>query len=634
MLSQQPEQKNLLLAIVLSMGVLFLWQHFYAGPKFKEEQDRQKRAQQQTSQQIPGTQAKPGAAGQVPVAPGSSAATTPQSQPAAPVTRDAALAASPRVGIETASLKGSIALKGGRLDDLRLVKYHETVDKKSPNVTLFSPSGSPHPYYAEFGWVPAGNAGQTHKRPTSDTLWTAETKGPLTPSSPVVLSWDNGQGLVFRRTISIDDNYMFNVSDTVDNKSGAAVTLFPYSLISRHGTPKVEGIYILHEGLIGIAGDSGLLEITYSDLSGEITKAEKSKAANLSAVRDYKGRKEGWFGITDKYWAAVLIPRQNIEYDARLWAWRDGGKDHFQVDYRQPGVTIEPGSKGSAETRFFAGAKDVNLIDSYKEKFQIKQFDSLIDWGTFWYITKPLFWVLDYINRIVGNFGFSILIVTVLVKLLFFPLANKSYNSMAKMKKLQPEMERLRDRYKDDKAAQQKELMALYQKEKINPLAGCLPILVQIPVFFALYKVLFVSLDMRHAPFIGWIKDLSAPDPTSFTNLFGLLPFAPIEGMLLGYTIGAWAIVMGLTMWFQMQLNPAQPDPVQQQIFNWMPVMFTFLLGGFSSGLVIYWTWSNILSIAQQWYIMKKNKVEVPLVDNIKKTLKPVFDFVARKRTS
>ncbi|MGE0630648.1 MAG: membrane protein insertase YidC, partial [Hyphomicrobiaceae bacterium] len=490
MFSQQPEQKNLLIAIVLSLGVLLAWQYFYAGPKFKEEQDRlklQQHQQQQVTKHAPSSVPQTGAKSGTPTAPG-----TVSKSPAAPVvTRDAALAASPRVGIETGSLRGSISLKGGRIDDLKLVKYHETVDKKSPLVTLFSPSGAPHPYYAEQGWV--AGAGSKAKLPDSSTLWTAETKGPLTPTSPVVLRWDNGEGLIFRRTIKVDEDYMFSINDEVENTTANAVTLFPYALISRHGMPQTHGIYILHEGLIGVAGDSGLIEISYSELAKEAKKNEEKNPAEAKAVRDYKSKQAGWFGITDKYWAAVIVPQQKMTYDARMWAWRDGGQDHFQVDYRQPGVTIQPGARGSAETQIFAGAKDVGIVDGYKAQYDIKQFDSLIDWGTFWYITKPLFHLLDWINGVVGNFGVSILIVTVLVKALFFPLANKSYDSMAKMKKLQPEMERIRDRFKDDKARQQQELMALYSKEKVNPLAGCLPILVQIPVFFALDKVLFVS---------------------------------------------------------------------------------------------------------------------------------------------
>ena len=628
MFSQQPDQKNLLLAIVLSMGVLLLWQYFYAVPKQKEELERQKMARQQSGQVVPGQQgASKGGAVNAPPGqlPANGALATDQV-----LTRDAALKSSPRIAIETPSLNGSLSLLGARVDDLQLVKYHETIDPKSANVTLFSPSGTAHPYYSEQGWVPA--SGTDQKMPDRDTLWTAETKGALTPTSPVLLSWDNGQGLVFRRTVKVDDNYLFTVTDEIENKTKADVTLYPYSLISRHGMPKVEGIYILHEGLIGVLGAAGLTEVTYPELTKEIDANLKKNATNASSVKEFKSAQSGWLGMTDKYWAAALIPNQSIEYDARLWARKENGRDFFQVDFRQPAVTIPAAAKAGGETRLFAGAKDVHAIDAYKAQYNIKQFDSLIDWGTFWYITKPLFYLIDWINKHVGNFGVTILIITVLVKALFFPLANRSYESMAKMKKLQPEMEKLKERYKDDKAKQQQELMALYAKEKINPVMGCLPILVQIPVFFALYKVLFVTLDMRQAPFFGWIKDLSAPDPTSVTNLFGLLPWPALDMMFLGYTIGAWAIVMGITMWLQMQLNPQQPDPVQQQMFNWMPVMFTFMLGGFASGLVIYWAWSNILSIAQQWLIMKKNGVEVPLVDNLKKTFKTVQDLLLRKK--
>ncbi len=634
MFSQQPDQKNLLAAIVLSMGVLLLWQYFYAAPKLKEEQERQKQLQTIAANQkttgapgvpaTPGVVATPGAP--QPTAPGVAA---PPSAPVVSLTREEALKASPRVQIESAALQGSISLRGARLDDITLVKFRRTVEPNSGNVLLFSPSGGPEPYYTESGWVPG--AGSTQKMPDRDTIWTAETKGALTPTSPVTLSWDNGQGLTFRRTIKLDNNYMFTITEEVENKTAAEITLFPYSLISRHGAPKVEGNYILHEGLIGVVGP-GLTEVTYSELHSEIEKNAKRNPTGPSAVKEFKGSKAGWLGITDKYWASALIPGQATEYDARIWARREAGKDYFQVDYRQPGVSIAAGAKGTNENMLFAGAKDVHLIDAYKKQLDIKQFDLMIDWGWFWYITKPLFHVLDWINKIVKNFGVSILIVTVLVKLLFFPLANKSYESMAKMKKLQPEMEKIRERFKEDKARQQQEMMALYSKEKINPLAGCLPIAVQIPVFFALYKVLFVTLDMRHAPFFGWIKDLSAPDPTSLFNLFGLLPIPAIDSMLLGYTIGAWALVMGFTMWLQMQLNPQQPDPMQQAIFNWMPVMFTFMLGGFASGLVIYWAWSNILSIAQQWLIMKKNGVDVPLMDNIRKQFGPIAGLLQRKK--
>ncbi len=631
MFSQQPDQKNLLAAIALSMGVLLLWQYFYAGPKQKEEMERQARLKQQTTslqqgQATSGTPASITAPGTQPAAPGSAVPAVPGRE----MTRDEALKASPRIEIETSALRGSVSLRGGRIDDLKLAKYRETVQPTSPNVVLFSPSGGPDAYYAEKGWVPAPGVDQ--RMPDKDTVWTAETKGALTPTSPVVLSWDNGQGLIFRRTVKLDDDYMFTLVDDVENKSGKDVTLYPFALISRHGTPKIEGFYISHEGLIGVLGGEGLKEIGYAELTGEIDKNIKRTPAIPSAFREFKNATGGWLGITDKYWAAALIPKQSQEYDARLWARREAEKNYFQVDYRQPGVTIAAGATGSAETMMFAGAKEVRIVDGYKASLGIKQFDSIIDWGTFWYFTKPLYLLLDWINRIVKNFGVSILIITVLVKLLFFPLANKSYESMAKMKKLQPEMEKIRERFKEDKARQQQETMALYQKEKINPLAGCLPMVVQIPVFFALYKVLFVLIDMRHAPFFGWIKDLSAPDPTSLFNLFGLLPIPAIEQFALGHTIGAWAIVMGITMWLQMQLNPQQPDPMQQAIFNWMPVMFTVMLGGFASGLVIYWAWSNILSIGQQYLIMKKNNVDIPLMDNIQKTFKPLLALVQRSK--
>ena len=630
MFSQQPDQKNLLAAIVLSMGVLLLWQYFYAGPKQKEELERQARLKQTTASQVGSTAPGAPAAGTAP-APGQAQPVTPGAvAPVATLSREDALKASPRIAVESPALRGSISLRGGRIDDLSLAKYRETVEPTSSNVVFFSPSGVANAYYAEKGWVPAPGIDQ--KMPDKDTVWTAETKGALTPTSPVVLSWNNGQGLAFRRTIKLDENYMFSIGDEVENKSGRELTLFPFALISRHGVPKLEGFFISHEGLIGVLGNEGLKEIAYSELTGEIDKNIRRNPNSISSFREFKNVTGGWIGITDKYWAAALIPKQDLEYDARLWARREAGKEYFQADYRQPGVTIAPGATGRADTMMFAGAKEIRVVDAYKADLGIKQFESIIDWGYFWYFTKPLYHVLDWINRIVKNFGLTILIITVLVKLLFFPLANKSYESMAKMKKLQPEMERIRERFKDDSAAQQKEMMGLYQKEKINPLAGCLPILVQIPVFFALYKILFISLDMRHAPFFGWIKDLSAPDPTSLTNLFGLLPFAPLEVYLLGYTIGAWALVMGFTMWLQMQLNPQQPDPMQQAIFNWMPVMFTFMLGGFASGLVIYWAWSNTLSIAQQYLIMRKHKVDVPLMDNLKKALAPFSGLGAKKK--
>jgi YidC/Oxa1 family membrane protein insertase len=595
-MQQDQDQKNLLLAILLSLAVLIGWQFLYAGPKMKEEQERRARQQQEQTQLkgqpgLPKTETAPA----TPVPQGS---TTPAPAPAA--SRAAALQASPRVPIETPSLRGSISLKGGRIDDIVLLKYRETVDPKSPNIVLFSPSGAPAPYYSEFGWV----AGPDTKAslPGPDTVWRLEKGKTLTPDSPVSLVWDNGQGLVFRRTISVDANYMFTIVDEVENKSGAELALFPYALISRHGLPHTQGFYILHEGPIGVLGDAGLQELHYTDLLKE------------GGTKTFK-QTGGWLGITDKYWGAALIPEQKTPYDAEFRGTKGflGGKDRFQVGYALGTGPIAAGASASTINHLFAGAKQMSLIEEYQEKLGVKLFDRLIDWGWFWFITKPLFKLLHWLGQLFGNYGLAILATTVLVKLAFFPLANKSYESMAKMKKLQPEMERIRERYKDDRARQQQELMALYKNERINPLSGCLPVVLQIPVFFALYKVLFVTIDMRHAPFFGWIKDLSAPDPTSIFNLFGLLPYQPPDFLL----IGVWPLIMGVTMWVQMQLNPQQPDPVQQKIFNWMPVMFTFLLASFPAGLVIYWAWNNVLSLIQQYYIMRRNGAEIHLWKNL-----------------
>jgi YidC/Oxa1 family membrane protein insertase len=592
MQSQQPDQqKNLILAIVLSMAVVFSWQYFYAGPKMKDEQERLKRLQVQS--QPAGTVA--GAPGSVPGAPGA-AAIAPIAQ-----TREQALSQSPRVAIETPSLKGSIALKGGRIDDVALVRYRETVTPNSPIVKLFSPADAPEPYFAEYGWV--GTAGQPQKMPDRDTLWTQAQPGRLAPGQPVQLTWDNGQGLKFSRTIAVDADFMFTITDQVLNSSAAEVTLYPYARIQRVGAPTVLGNMLLHEGLIGFVGDAGLQELAYTDMLKDGGGKTIAKAGS------------GWLGFTDKYWAAALVPNQGDVFTANFSGTKKTGllKESFQTDYLLNAQVVPPGQSKTVEGRLFAGAKDVRLIQLYADDLKIKKFDLMIDWGWFYFITKPMYWLIHWLSGVLGNFGFAILAVTVIVKGAFFPLANKSYESMAKMKKLQPEMEKLKERFKDDKIGMQKELMALYQKEKINPMAGCLPVLLQVPVFFSLYKVLFVTIDMRHAPFIGWIRDLSAPDPTTMFNLFGLLPYNVPEML----QIGIWPLIMGVTMWVQMQLNPKQPDPTQQMIFNWMPVFFTFLLGSFPAGLVIYWAWNNLLSIAQQSLIMKRQGVAIPLMDNI-----------------
>ena len=603
------DNKNTILAIVLSALVLIGWQYFFALPQEKARQE-QLQAQQQTQQQpqkqspqppAQGGQPAPAAQPGAPLPPGQATQPSVGHQPA---TRAAALAASPRVAIATGSLQGSIALKGGRIDDLALVKYRETVDPKSPPIVLFSPSGAPAPFYAEFGWTAA--AGAPVKLPTSETLWTQAGAGALGVGHPVTLTYDGGEGVEFRRTIAVDDKYLFTVKDEVVNKSANPVSLYPYALISRHGTPQTLGYYILHEGLIGKFGDKGSEEITYSSIDDK--KVLKFDATNA------------WLGITDKYWAAVLLPKNDAHVLANFKAVALGTLKAYQTDYLLDAQTIAPGATGSAEARLFAGAKEVNVVNEYEKQLNLNHFDLLIDWGWFYFITKPLFQLIDYLFRLVGNFGLAILIVTVLIKVAFFPLANKSYASMAKMKAVQPQMVALRERYPDDKAKQQQELMELYKREKINPLAGCLPILVQIPVFFALYKVLFVTIEMRHAPFYGWIKDLAAPDPTNLFNLFGLLPYDPTVIPVFGQFLhlGLWPLIMGVTMWAQMKLNPSPPDPTQKMIFDWMPVIFTFMLATFPAGLVIYWAWNNSLSVLQQSVIMRKHGAKIELFDNIK----------------
>ncbi len=625
------DQKNMLLAIILSALVLIGWQYFVGLPQM----EKQRQAQQQQTQTPPAgpgtqqqTQAPPAAPGTpqpqtgTPAQPAPGAAPQAPGAPAAarPLSREEALALSPRVKIDTPLLSGSIALKGARIDDLALNKYRETVDPKSPAVVLLSPSGAPHPFYAEFGWSPPG--GVSLKLPAPDTVWRQEGSGVLDVGKPVTLVWDNGEGLEFRRTFAVDDKYMFTMKDEVVNKGANPVTLYPFGLVSRHGTPQTLGYYILHEGMIGVFGDKGLHEETYS-------KIKDKKSVTFNAANS-------WLGITDKYWAAALIPDTAIKIDAKFSSGQVGNLETYQADFIAPAQTIAPGGRASSEVRLFAGAKEVSIVDGYNNALHLNLFDRLIDWGWFLFITKPLFLVIDWIYHQVGNFGLAILIVTVLVKLLFFPLANKSYASMAKMKAVQPEMMAIRERYADDKMKQQQAMMELYKKEKINPLAGCLPIVIQIPVFFALYKVLFVTIEMRHAPFFGWIKDLAAPDPTTVFNLFGLIPWDPSVVPLVGsfLHLGAWPLIMGVTMWFQMKLNPPPPDPTQQMIFEYMPIIFTFMLASFPAGLVIYWAWNNTLSVAQQSVIMHRNGAKIELWDNLKATGGKVKGLFVKKKAT
>ena len=587
------DNKNLLLAIALSVIVMVGWNYFYGAPKL--DQSRQAAQQTQAPQStVPGAIPQPGVPG-VPAAPGAGA-TVPVG---VVLTRDAALALSPRVKIETPSLTGSIALTGGRIDDLKLVKFHETVDKSSPNIILFAPANSKDAYFADFGWV--GAAGQSAALPGPETRWTASADT-LKPGAPVTLTWDNGQGLVFTRKIEIDDKYLFTVSDNVKNNGTTPVAVSGYGRISRHGTPTVLGFYILHEGLVGYVGDK-LEELKFDDI-----KKAKSKT--------YPKSDGGWLGLTEKNWASALLPNQQKPFSAAFGA--TGNEPVYEAAAISEAQTVQPGASAEASMRLFAGAKEVNAINDYGNTLGIKNFDLMIDWGWFYFITKPLFFLMDWVFKLVGNFGVTILIVTVIIKALFFPLANKSYASMAKMKAVQPEMLAIRERFADDKMKQQQAMMDLYKKEKINPMAGCLPVLIQIPVFFALYKVLFVTIEMRHAPFFGWIKDLSAQDPTNLFNLFGLIPVQMPEFLHLGI----WPIIMGITMWVQMKMNPEPTDPIQKTMFAWMPLIFTFMLGSFPAGLVIYWAWNNLLSVTQQYVIMKKMGTKIELWDNLKGVFK------------
>ena len=570
------DQRNMLLAIVLSVAILFVFQVLFAPPLAPpgEAPVEVADAPAQRDESLP-------------VPPGEAAGDSADETPVEAISV-AEADVGPRLAIDPAGrgrVSGSIALRGGRLDDLFLLDYQETLDPSSARIELFSGQQSARPYYADFGWI-----GSDVAVPDADSLWSAD-RDALSPGQPVTLTWDNGAGLVFERTIALDDNYMFTVSQRVRNESDVEVTLYPYGRVSRTGEPTTLGFFILHEGPLGVFNGT-LEEVDYDDLRE--TPSIKQTTTG------------GWIGITDKYWLAALVPDPEVETTARFHYSGNGGRDRFQVDYLLPAVSIAPGTSESAESRLFAGAKEVMLLDAYEEELGIERFDLAVDFGWFYFLTKPIFYVLHGFYGWIGNFGVAILLLTVIIKLLFFPLANKSYVAMSKLKKLQPQMMELRERFGDDKQKLNAEVMALYKREKANPLAGCLPIVVQIPVFFALYKVLFVSIEMRHAPFYGWVKDLSAPDPTNLFNLFGLLPFTPPEFLALGI----WPLLMGLTMFLQQKLNPTPPDPIQARIMMMLPLIFVFLFATFPAGLVIYWTWNNVLSIAQQWLIMRRMGVK------------------------
>jgi YidC/Oxa1 family membrane protein insertase len=588
--------RNLFITIILSVVILTVWQVFFMNPRIEAQRQAAQIEQERIASQASPTTEKPGqpASGAVPGA--SQAAVPGQAAPPAAADRPAVVAASNRVRIDTPALLGSINLTGGRIDDIKLKAYRTEVDKNSPNIELLNPASLPNGQYAEIGYVGSADAGAM---PGPETAWTAPADAVLTPSNPVTLTFTNDRGITFTRTIAVDASYMFTVSDKVDNSGTAPVSIQNYGRVTRFDKPLHASTYVLHEGLIGVTGEEGLQEIKYSKLEDE-KRVSPGKST------------DGWLGITDKYWAVALVPSGAQPFQPN-YSWFDDGRARYQADYLTDPIEIAPGASTNVETLVFAGAKETNKIQAYEAERQIRQFDLLIDWGWFYFITKPMFWLIDHLYKLFGNFGLAILATTVIVKAVFFPLANKSYASMANMKKVQPKMLEIREKYADDKMKQQQAMMELYKTEKINPLAGCWPILIQIPVFFALYKTLYVTIEMRHAPFFGWIQDLAAPDPTSIFNLFGLLPFA-VPAFLM---IGVWPLVMGVTMFLQMRMNPTPPDPTQAMIFTWMPVVFTFMLASFPAGLVIYWAWNNSLSILQQGIIMKRQGAKIELWDNL-----------------
>ena len=576
-----PENRNMILAISLSMAVLFGWQMFVVGPELEKEAALQQAIAEQEAAE---------AANDAPqVDPDAIASASGAASGEITVAEAAPEVSAPRITIDAPLVSGSISLAGLRIDDIMLKAYQETQDPDSDNIQFLLKTSDETPFFAEFGWA-AAEADQP--MPKADSVWTASSMV-LSPGAPVTLSWDNGNGLTFRRSLAINDDYMITVDDSVESTLATPVTLFPYGLVRRHGTPPTTGIYILHEGALGVF-DETLREEDYGDMKdadGGVTEIKPEEAG-------------GWIGFTDKYWLAALVPDQSAKMNFAFKSLA-GPTDRYQVDYiaSEP-MVLAGGDVVSSQTRLFAGAKKVSLLDGYAEELGIANFDLAIDFGWFYFLTKPFFYAINWLNGLFGNFGLAVLGFTVIVKLVFYPLANKSYRSMGKMRVLAPKVQEIRERHSEDRMAMNQAMMALYKEEKVNPAAGCLPVLLQIPVFFALYKVLFVTIEMRHAPFFGWITDLSAPDPTSVFNLFGLMPFS-VDFLPPFLQLGAWPIMMGLSMFFQMRLNPAPPDPVQARIFQFMPIIFTFLLATFPAGLVIYWTWNNLLSMAQQWYIIR-----------------------------
>ena len=570
------EQKNIFLAVILSILVLVGFNYFFPqqGP-----------APQQAQTQNLDDFEKPKL--EAPTAKGSTDSDEVDFdiiQPRADV-----LALSERVRIDSPVLQGSLNLTGARLDDIILPEFKETLEDDSPSITLLSPRGSKGAYYSQFNWVVSDGI----TAPSNDTVWTAD-KDVLVPGDAVTLSWTSPEGAIFQQVYGLDDNYMFTVTQKVANPSGSDFAVRPYGAIKRIGTPETEDFYILHEGFVGVF--EKLEEKSYKDLREDGKYEYESKG--------------GWIGITDKYWQAVLVPAQDSDIVAKFAAKSRKGDFLYQADFAAANMTVPAGGEAVYESHLFAGAKKAALLDDYGDQLGAYLFNRSVDFGMFHWLTEPMYEALHWLNGVLGNFGVAILVMTLVIKIFLLPLAHKSYVSMSRMKLLQPKMQELKERHGEDRQKLNQEMMNLYKKEKVNPLAGCLPILVQIPIFFALYKVLFINIEMRHAPFFGWVHDLSAPDPLGILTAFGMIDWQP-GGLLALFNIGIWPIIMGLTMYLQQKLNPAPADPVQAKIFTFMPIMFTFMLGTFPAGLVIYWAWNNTLSIAQQYLIMKKMGVAI-----------------------
>ena len=562
------DSKNVLMAVILSTVIIVGWQVLVVDPELKKTKTEVTKVEQTTSANN-GKPSAPSINNKLPA-------------PQKLISRTDAVSSEQRVRLENEKLTGSISLNGALIDDVVLKNYKETLDKNSKQVVILNPKKMNTGYYLESGWASANNL----KVPDNNSVWTLVKNKSLTPQTPIELEWDNKNGLIFNKKIEIDNQYLFKITESIKNNSKNKIDLFHYSQITRKEKPSVQNFYILHEGLVGVI-DERLQEQKYDDIK---EKNEK-----------YQGT-EGWVGITDKYWLTAIVPQKKEAFNAEFTF-----NDSYKANYILTNPTsIEPGKTNSRSAQLFIGAKEVNVIDGYTKTADIKKFDLAIDWGWFYFFTKPLFFIIDYLYKFCGNFGIAIVLLTAGIRLLFFPLANYSFASMAKMKALQPEMVRLKDLHKDDKQKIQLEMMALYRKEKINPVSGCLPMLIQIPFFFAIYKMLFVTLEMRHAPFFGWIQDLSAPDPTSLFNLFGLIPWSPPSFLI----IGVWPILMGVSMWVQQKLNPAPTDPIQAKIFAFFPLFLTVMLASFPSGLVVYWTVNNVLTMAQQYIIIRKTTIK------------------------